>query len=161
MTMSDVCIDECVCGVPGPLPDGSVVIEVPGADHAESSDTLSESQDQPEDDNWLKEECGELFNFFNHKCLDAILRSTKLSLDLIRKRVFFQQSVAFIKYPMLAGKAGVSRARSSVPRARQNDAGNLRFRREPMPRAQLGTRRSAPRAPLHSFNGSPSSLSRC
>ncbi len=42
-----------------------------------------------EEEQWLKEECVELFNHFNHKCLEAILRATKLSLDLIRKRVFF------------------------------------------------------------------------
>ena len=41
-----------------------------------------------EEEQWLKEECDELFNHFNHKCLEAILRATKLSLDLIRKRVF-------------------------------------------------------------------------
>ena len=47
------------------------------------------SSELSEDELWLHEECEELFNHFNHKCLDAILRATKLSLDFIRKRVFF------------------------------------------------------------------------
>ena len=41
---------------------------------------------------WLKEETSELFSHFNHRCLDSILRATRMSLDLIRKRVFVQKS---------------------------------------------------------------------
>ncbi|CAH1796663.1 unnamed protein product [Owenia fusiformis] len=40
----------------------------------------------------IREECKELFNHFNHKNLEAILRATRLSLDLIRKRAFFSNS---------------------------------------------------------------------
>ena len=43
-----------------------------------------------EEQQWLRDEIDNLHNFFNHKTLDAILRATKLSLDTIRKRVFFQ-----------------------------------------------------------------------
>ena len=42
-----------------------------------------------EEDQLFYEECMELFNHFNHKCLEAILKATKHSLDIIRKRVFF------------------------------------------------------------------------
>lgn len=41
---------------------------------------------------WLKEETNELFSHFNHRCLDSILRATRMSLDFIRKRVFVQKS---------------------------------------------------------------------
>ena len=47
-----------------------------------------------EEEQLLKEECEELFSHFNHRLLEAILRATRLSLDFIRKRVFFQGSAA-------------------------------------------------------------------
>ncbi|XP_074653701.1 dynein axonemal heavy chain 8-like [Tubulanus polymorphus] len=41
----------------------------------------------------FSEQCQELFSHFNHRNLEAILRATRLSLDLIRKRVFFHHPV--------------------------------------------------------------------
>ena len=42
-------------------------------------------------ESWLKDEITEMFNHFNHKLFDALLKSTKMSLDQLRKRVFFQK----------------------------------------------------------------------
>ena len=35
---------------------------------------------------WLKMECEELFMFYSHKCFESLLKSTKSSLELLRKR---------------------------------------------------------------------------
>ena len=37
-------------------------------------------------DAWLKMECEELFMFYSHKCFESLLKSTKSSLELLRKR---------------------------------------------------------------------------
>ena len=86
------------------LPDGEVSIEVPGSEEdpdlpsnpseitANSNPTTAEVGAEQ----LLREECEQLFNYFNHKNLDAILRATKLSLDLIRKKVFF---TAYVEFP--------------------------------------------------------------
>ena len=50
-----------------------------------------------DDEHWLRNELHELFTFFSHKCLEALLRATRLSLDLLRKRVFFQRYVRPLK----------------------------------------------------------------
>ena len=65
--------------------------EVSSQDRSGSSQQQHDTQLLSEDEQWLREECDELFNHFNHKCLDAVLRATKQSLDLIRKRVFFHK----------------------------------------------------------------------
>ena len=41
----------------------------------------------------LREECNELFFFFNHRILEALLRATKQSLDLYKRHLFFSRSV--------------------------------------------------------------------
>ena len=58
-----------------------------------SSTDLTEKHEPGKNWQWLQEEHEELVSYFNQQCLDAVLRSTKLSLDLIRKRVFFHKSV--------------------------------------------------------------------
>ncbi|KAI0211059.1 Dynein heavy chain 8, axonemal [Lamellibrachia satsuma] len=40
------------------------------------------------EENWLKTECDELFAHFNHKCVESLLRSTRVSLEMVRRRCF-------------------------------------------------------------------------
>lgn len=54
---------------------------------------LAEANEQEQQ---LKQECKELFNHFNHKNVEAIVRATRLSLDAIKRRVFFSRYVLFI-----------------------------------------------------------------
>ena len=81
-----------VCGY---ISDPEVVLSlmIPNMCGSEGAVDQSVSVELSEEEQSLNEECMELFNHFNHKCLEAILRATKLSLDLVRKRVFFQGSV--------------------------------------------------------------------
>ena len=77
--------------------DVGIKISIPGipaipVPSKETSGSRPPTSNISEDELWLQEECDELFNQFNHKCLDSILRATKLSLDIIRKRVFIQAS---------------------------------------------------------------------
>ena len=63
-----------------------------GAVTSKSSNATSTAAEISEEEQ-LREQCEELFNHFNHRNLESILRATKLSLGLIRKRVFFQAYV--------------------------------------------------------------------
>ena len=40
---------------------------------------------------WLLNECKELSNHFKHKCLDAVTKSVRTSLDQLRKRCFLRR----------------------------------------------------------------------
>ena len=48
-------------------------------------------QKRESEEDWLRNECGELFSIFSHRCLDAITRATKTSLDQLKRRVFVQR----------------------------------------------------------------------
>ena len=45
------------------------------------------------DDNWIKMECEELFKFYSHKCFEALLKCTKSSLEMLRKRCLLNRYV--------------------------------------------------------------------
>jgi hypothetical protein len=74
-------------------PNVSLSVAVPDKEAVLSTTSCGTTEEQQ----LFHEECTELFNHFNHRCLDAILRATKGSLDLIRKRVFLQKYVYFTK----------------------------------------------------------------
>lgn len=67
----------------------AITLTLPGGEEEGEEGTDQEEVD--EEETQLRLECKELTTYFNHKLLEAILRATKLSLDLIRKRVFFQK----------------------------------------------------------------------
>ncbi|XP_019624088.1 PREDICTED: dynein heavy chain 8, axonemal-like [Branchiostoma belcheri] len=56
------------------------------AETSTMTDDLSESDELPAD--VFEEEIKELVSHFNHRNLEALLRATRLSLDLVKKRVF-------------------------------------------------------------------------
>ncbi|XP_023932850.1 dynein heavy chain 8, axonemal [Lingula anatina] len=62
------------------------------SEDAASEEANSEQEEMSEEEMSLREQCVELKSYFNHRLLDALLRATRLSLDLIRKRVFFHNS---------------------------------------------------------------------
>ncbi|KAI0213081.1 Dynein heavy chain 8, axonemal [Lamellibrachia satsuma] len=50
------------------------------------------------DGNWIKMECEELFMFYSHKCFEALLKSTKSSLEMLRKRCLLNSRRSSIGY---------------------------------------------------------------
>ena len=40
------------------------------------------------DERWLVNECHELFAHFNHRCVESLLRATRVTLEMMRKRCF-------------------------------------------------------------------------
>ena len=62
--------------------------------HAETTGGGKPNQPKREsEEDWLRNECHELFSTFSHRCLDAIIRATRTSLDQLKKRVFVQRYV--------------------------------------------------------------------
>ena len=64
-------------------------LDVPSISDTIPSSIQLEAEPEQGPEQILKEKCEEMFSHFNHKTLEAMLRATRLSLDLIRKRVFF------------------------------------------------------------------------
>ncbi|XP_064651602.1 dynein axonemal heavy chain 8-like [Lineus longissimus] len=90
---------EMTFGIPGSQEDDEVFSSNSGIMQTSAGVNMEVSAEQ-----LLREECEQLFNHFNHKNLDAILRATKLSLDLIRKKVFFTGQRNIVKSTMYGSK---------------------------------------------------------
>ncbi|XP_071095783.1 dynein axonemal heavy chain 8-like [Haliotis cracherodii] len=67
--------------------DGEVLLSIP-EDTASRDSEIKREEFEISTEQQIKEACEELFEHFNHRLLDALLRATRHSLDVMRKRFF-------------------------------------------------------------------------
>ena len=65
------------------------VIDKGESDDIAGSDISICTADSVEEEQQLQEECQELIMHFTQRTLEALLKATRLSLDAIKRRVFF------------------------------------------------------------------------